>query len=304
MTGVTHVHMCKIARYGATVTSRAPVFLAVFVVVSSWNETASATDKAQCAAAAEVGQRLTKAHKLVAAREQLLLCSSKECPDVISQDCTQWLGEVERSVASVVLKPVDDTGRRLDNVHVTENGVVIAEHAGESAVEVDPGTHVFHFERSDLVPADQNAQLDEGRRNQEIVVTMKPRPVAPPPPPPPVHETASGGGGFLAGAIATTTLAVAGGALFAGFGASGVSDENALRKSCAPFCTSSDVSPVSTKFAIADAAIITGGVAAIAAIVFWVVWGQHRSPEKHVGFDLPWRGPAFGGSLDGVRLTF
>jgi hypothetical protein len=267
------------------------VFLAAFTLISAWTETARAVDKAQCAAAAEVGQRLTKAHKLVAAREQLLVCSSKDCPDVISQDCTQWLGEVERTVASVILKPVDETGRRLDNVHVTENGVVVAEHTGESAVEVDPGAHVFKFERSDLEPAEQHVQLDEARRNQEIVVTMRPRPVAPPPPPPP-PQTSSGGAGLLAGAIATTTLAVAGGALFAGFGAAGVSDENALRKSCAPYCTSSDVAPVNTKFAIADAAIITGGVAAITAIVFWVVW-SHHSTDKHVGV-----------TASGLRITF
>lgn len=283
--------MEKIARYGPTVTSRAPVFLAAFLFVSGWNETAGATDKAQCAAAAEVGQRLTKAHKLVAAREQLLVCSSKECPDVISQDCTQWLGEVERSVASVILKPVDDSGRRLDDVHVTENGVVVAEHTGEGAVEVDPGAHVFRFERGDLEPAEQRVQLDEGRRNQEIVVTMRPRSTVPPPPPP-QQTSSSGGGGFFVGGIVTTTLAVAGAALFAGFGASGVSDENALRKSCAPFCTPNDVAPVSTKFAVADAALITGGVAAIAAVVFWVVWSQHRPPDK--------RAAAF----DGLRLSF
>ena len=277
--------MRKIARYGRTVMSRAPLFLCAFLSVSAWNETAEATDKAQCAAAAEVGQRLTKAHKLVAAREQLLVCSSKECPDVISQDCTQWLGEVERSVASIILKPVDDAGRRLDNVHVTENGVVVAEHAGEGAVEVDPGAHVFRFERGDLEPAEQRVKLDEGRRNQEIVVTMRPRVAAPPPPPPP---QTSGGAGLLAGGIVATTLAVAGGALFAGFGISGAADEEALRKSCAPFCTSAQVSPVSTKFAVADAALITGGVAAITAVVFWVLW-THRSPQKQqVGFDGVW----------------
>jgi hypothetical protein len=89
----------------------------------------------------------------------------------------------------------------------------------------------------------------------------------------------------------TTALAVVGGALFAGFGVSGAADEDALRKSCSPFCTSAQVSPVSTKFAVADASLITGGVAAVTAIVFWVLWTQHRSPEKHVGFD-------------GLRVTF
>jgi hypothetical protein len=283
--------MRRIARYGRIVISRAPVFLAASFLVSGWSETAHAADKAQCAAAAEVGQRLTKAHKLVAAREQLLVCSSKDCPDVISQDCTQWLGEVERSVASVILRPVDDGGHRLDGVHVSENGVVVAEHTGESAVEIDPGTHVLRFERGDLEPAEQHVQLEEGRRNQEIVVTMHARAVVPPPPPPPPPPP-SGGGGLLAGAVATTALAVIGTGLFVGFGESGIADQDALRKSCAPFCTSSQVSTVSTKFAVADVAIITAGVAGIAAVVFWIVWGQHHGTEKHIG------------GFDGVRFSF
>src|SRR5512142_876256 len=96
----------------ALVTLRASCVGTAFLAVATLVQPAHAGDKAACAAAAEVGQRLFKSHKLVAAREQLLACSSKECPDVISQDCTQWLGEVERSVASVVLKPIDETGRR------------------------------------------------------------------------------------------------------------------------------------------------------------------------------------------------
>ena len=55
--------------------------------------------------AAETAQRLHKARKLLASREQLLVCSSPECPSIVSNDCTSWLGEVQRSLASVVVKP-------------------------------------------------------------------------------------------------------------------------------------------------------------------------------------------------------
>ncbi len=269
-------------------TLRASCVAATFLVVSTLIRPARAADKAACAAAAEVGQRLFKSHKLVAARDQLLVCSSKDCPDVISQDCTQWLGEVDRSVASVILKPVDETGRRLDDVHVTENGVVIAEHAGEGAVEVDPGSHVFRFERPDYEAVEQRAQLDEGRRNQEIVVTMRPHTSAPPL----VEKPAISGSrtGLLIGAVTTTGLAVIAGGLYAGFGLSAISDQNVLRTTCAPNCTDAQVSPVQTKFTVANVALVAGIVSVVAAGVFWIVWGTH-APDKHV-------------SLSGVTFTF
>ena len=258
--------------------------LAVSAVATlSFPRNARAADKATCAAAAVEGQRLRKEHKLVAARDQLLVCSSPDCPEIVTQDCTPWLGEVERSVASVVFRPVDEHGRPLDGVRVTENGVVVAEQAGLRAVEVDPGAHTFHFERDGYRAADQGAQLEEGRRNQEIAVTMRPDETAPPPPPPPVvHETSGSGAGLLVGAVVATTLAVAGGGVFAGFGFSGLSDQDALRKSCAPYCTSAQTSPVQTEFTIADVALVSGLVALAVAGAFWVVWGT-RAPAKHVG---------------------
>jgi hypothetical protein len=262
--------------------------LASFTLVATMVQPAWSADKAQCASAAEVGQRLFKSHKFVAAREQLRVCSSKDCPDVIFSECTQWLGEVDRSVASVVLKPVDDAGHRIDDVKVTENGVVIAEHTGESAVEIDPGPHVLRFEKPDFDFVEQHVQLDEGRRNQEVSVTMHPH--ATPPPPPPKAEGGSSGTGLLVGGVTATVLAVAGAGVFIGAGLAGISDQNALKTSCAPNCTSSQVSPVQTKFTVANVGLVTGVVALVAAGVFWVLYGT-RAPDKHV-------------SLSGVTLHF
>lgn len=274
----------------ALVTLRASRVATAFFAVSTIVLPARATDKAACAAAAEVGQRLFKSHKLVAAREQLLVCSSKDCPDVISQDCTQWLGEVDRSVASVILKPVDETGHRLDNVHVTENGIVIAEHAGEGAVEVDPGAHVFHFERPDYDTAEQRVQLDEGRRNQEIVVTMRPHVATTTPVEQPTHAASSGRTGLLIGAVTMTGLTVVAGALYAGFGLSALADQNTLRTTCAPNCTQDQIAPLNTKFTAANVSLVAGIVTLVAAGVFWIVWGTH-APDKHV-------------SLSGATFTF
>lgn len=256
----------------------------------SFAPAARATDKAECAAAAEAGQRLAKDHKYVAAREKLLVCASKDCPDVIVQDCTQWLGETERNVASVVFKPVDDAGHRLDGVQVTEHGVVVTEHASDGAVDVDPGAHVYRFQHGGYEPVEQRAQLDEGRRNQEIAVTLHAAPVVVAPPVVPEHA-ASRGVPVLVAAIATTGLAVLGGGFYAGFGLSGMSDQNDLKKTCAPYCTSAQTAPVQTKFTIANVALVGGLVALATAGVLSIVWATTKTPEKHV-------------SLSGVSIAF
>jgi hypothetical protein len=257
--------------------------VAAFFIGFTVVQPALATDKAQCASAAEVGQRLFKSHKLVSAREQLLICSSKDCPDVISQDCTQWLGEVVRSVASVVFKAVDDGGKPLDDVKVTENGVVVTEHAGEgAAIEVDPGVHAFRFEKPDYDYVEQQVKLDEGRHNQEISIVMRLHSTTTPPPPPPTGNGASSGTGLLVGAVTATSLAVIGAGVFIGAGLAGTSDQNALKTSCAPNCSPSQVSPVQTKFTVANVGLVTGAIALVAAGVFWVLYGT-RAPDKHVG---------------------
>jgi len=263
--------------------------VAAFFVVTAVVQPAFATDKAQCASAAEVGQRLFKSHKLVAAREQLLICSSKDCPDVISQDCTQWLGEVVRSVASVVFKPVDDGGKPLDGVKVTENGTVIGDPVGTAPIEMDPGVHAFRFEKPEYDYVEQQVKLDEGRRNQEISIVLHLHSAGSPPPPKPEHGGSSGTG-LLVGAVTATSLAVIGAGVFIGAGLAGTSDQNALKTSCAPNCSQAQVSPVSTKFTVANVGLITGAIALVAAGVFWVLYGT-RAPDKHVG-------------LSGVTLTF
>ncbi len=110
-------------------------------------------------------------------------------------------------------------------------------------------------------------------------VTMHPH-VTPPPPPKP--ETGSSGTGLLVGGITSTVFAVAGVGVFIGAGLAGISDQNALKTSCAPNCTASQVSPVQTKFTVANVGLVTGIVAAVAAGVFWVLYGT-RAPDKHIG---------------------
>ena len=53
--------------------------------------------KAQCISAYEQGQQLKQESKLSQARKQLLVCARDVCPDMLRNDCEQWLKEVEQT---------------------------------------------------------------------------------------------------------------------------------------------------------------------------------------------------------------
>ncbi len=234
---------------------------------------AHATDKAACAAAAETGQRLAKERKLIAAREQLLTCSSPECPDIISHDCTQWLGEVQRDVASIVIKALDDKDQPLTGVNVYADNVLL--HATDGPVEIDPGPHDFRFERQGYDDAKVTVTIAAGKRNQDLVATLHTAHVV-------ATEAPSGkGSGLLIGSAVFGGVGVVGLGLFAGFGVAGLSEQDAVRKTgCAPNC-GPQLDGVNTKFAVADAALVGGIISLVVAGVFLIVRGtSHSSAPK------------------------
>src|ERR1700730_16863640 len=124
-----------------------------------WSGPAAAADKAAGVAAAEAGQRLRKQGHLVSAREQLVVCASPECPQVVSQDCTGWLGEVQRSMASFIVKVRDPRGELLSDASVSLDGAIVAERTLTGTIEVDPGDHVFGCERVGFAPAERRVHL-------------------------------------------------------------------------------------------------------------------------------------------------
>jgi hypothetical protein len=245
------------------------MFALAFVILDA---KAHAADKAACAAAAEAGQRLFKDHKLTEAREKLLVCSSTDCPDIISKDCTQWLGEVERNVASVVIKARDEQGQPITDLRVTVDGTVLTEHSSDAPIEMDPGTHALRFEHDGFDPVQQNMPIAEGKRGQELAVVMHPPKAAPPPPVAP--ETKSGTP-LLVTSIALAGVGVVGMGLFAGFGLAGLSQQNDMKApgGCAPNCTGTpELASLNTKFTVANASLVGGLVGLGVGAALFVVW--------------------------------
>ncbi len=246
-----------------------PLLCASLGAGATWAAPARAADKQTCIAAAESGQRLRKDHKLVLAREQLLVCSAQECPPLVSGDCTQWLGEVERSLASVVVRPRDPDGHEIAEVKVIADGQVRVEGSTRTPVVLDPGAHSFRYESPGFSPVTEQVELREGERNRVLAPVLQPVPSSPAPAgpvngstAPPEPQPSSGGIPVAAWAIGGVGVVALGS--FAYFGISGHSDQNNLEQGpgkCAPNCTDAQVSPIRTKFIVADVSLAVGVVA-------------------------------------------
>jgi len=277
------------------------------VTMTAWTLPAAAIDKETCVNAAEAGQRLRNEHKLVASREQLLVCASTECPGIVSQDCTSWLGQVERSLASIVVTARDGRGQPVVDARVVVDGAALVVRTPTAPIELDPGPHVVRCERAGFAPAEQRVSLDEGERGHAVVCEM-PSPVTAAPAPsatslpttpgaregpgsagtaftagPPsgaeVGRPPRGGGGIPWPSWVLGGVGIAALGSFAFFGLSGQSDQNQAEApgGCAPNCHASQVDPIRTKFAIADVSLGVGIVALAAAAIVAVV---HSSSEQ------------------------
>jgi hypothetical protein len=133
---------------------------------------AYAGDKAACLDAADEGQTLRNAHKLVEAREKLRVCAAAGCPTVVQGDCAEWLASVEKAMASLVVTAKDGAGASLVDVTVTVDGKPFASRLAGEAVSIDPGQHTFHFVGPGGTTLDQIVVAAEGEQNQRVVVVL------------------------------------------------------------------------------------------------------------------------------------
>jgi hypothetical protein len=282
---------------------RAPLCALIAASLAAWSSPARAVDKLACVAAAEAGQQLRSHGQLVSAREQLLVCSSPDCPAVVSQDCTGWLGEVQRSLASVIIKAKDPGGQVVTDVGVSVDGSVRPERAPTAAIELDPGEHTFRCTHDGFTEAGERVTLAEGERGREIVCQLAPlqpsQPAAPsrrgPPAPAealrdvPAPSTASSGLPWVVWPLGGLGVAGLGG--FAALGLWGKSEQNAAERpgGCAPNCTSSEVDSIQLKFTAANVSLAVGLAALGAATIIGLL---HASSSPDPPPSLPARSPA------------
>jgi len=231
--------------------------------------------KARCEASYEAAQRFKREEHLSAAKSQLEICTAN-CPPALASDCARWLSDVNLLMPTVRLSAKDDAGAPLPDARVSLDGQLL----DVRALSVEPGAHVFRFERAGHAPAEVRAQIHAGERDVPIEAILVPAPEkrAPPPAAPPrASHTAS----YAVGGIGAAALVAAGALTLKGH-----LDRSALRSRCYPYCSEDDVQPIRTEWITAAVLAGVGAVAIGVAVVLWT------AGERSVALSASPRGAA------------
>lgn len=248
---------------------------------------AAPVDKAACVRALDDAQRLRSQKKLTQARSELVTCASEGCPQVVREDCARSLLEVDGALPTVVLSATGDGGSDVTDARVSIDGVLVLDKLDGRARAVDPGTHVFKFERPGHEYSVTLLVL-EGEKNRQVVAKLGA--------PPPAASASAAPPPAASGALAPTPPPVAGDEraplpivpiVLAGVGAGALGsalyfrlradgDAEDLRASCAPSCDPSQRDALSEKLVIANVSLGIGLGAIAAAAVTWVLSSRWR----------------------------
>jgi hypothetical protein len=136
-------------------------------------------DKASCVAAYSSAQDLRAASKLVEAQRELRVCARATCSAFIVRDCTQWLEEVESSTPTIVVSAKDEAGHDVTDVVLTLDGTALAEHVDGRALAIDPGPHALVCRYADYPIITQNIVVRTAEKNRviDVVFAKPPEPV-------------------------------------------------------------------------------------------------------------------------------
>jgi hypothetical protein len=230
----------------------------------------------ECVKAAEDAQSQRSNHQLRAARLKFLLCAQPTCPMVVRNDCAGWLADVDKVMPSVVVQARDTRGVELTDVRVSVDGDVLAERLDGLAIPVDPGVHLFQFERSGVPALQQQILIREGEKGRALPITLATDPSPPSVPERPPHRTAPltyvfGG------------LAVGGLAGWAYFGIKGIHDAHAIEDmpcSATKTCDPGLVAAAHRELIAADVSMVIGLLSAGAAAYIYFSDRRSQTPSS------------------------
>jgi hypothetical protein len=197
------------------------------------------------------------------------------------RDCAKWLGEVEATLATIVIEVRDATGQEMTAVRVRIDGEELAPRLDGMPIEVDPGEHTFTFATEGGRVVEQRQVVHAGDRAQRVLLVIKseaksdsapsdsgeagkagatavPLTVESTRTPPSMPSPVPLGTYVLGG------LAAAAGGVGVVLAVTGLNREGDLRSSCATRCSTADVDSLHRQYLAAD---ILFGVAAVSATV-------------------------------------
>ncbi len=274
--------------------------MALTMSASLWSGRASAADptNADCVTANEAALKLGNEHHLRADRNQLLVCSSSNCPSDIRLECVRRVDEVNAAIPTIIFEAKDGAGNDLSAVRVTMDGEVLAERLEGTALSIDPGEHTFVFETAGQPPLTKSFVIHESQKDRREPISFgsatpppatEPLPVVPLPV---VAETASGLGTQRILAIVAAGLGVVGVGVGTAFGVMAIAKRNDARNVCPNECANqSDAnlwSNAKTTAQVSDVAFVVGGVGLAGGAVLWFTAKPRAAggPSAQVGLGL------------------
>jgi hypothetical protein len=219
---------------------------------------APAAPKAECVSQLDRAQSLQSARKLRDARASYLACSVAACPELVREDCSKSLVDLDGTIPTVVFSARAD-GHDVTDARVLLDGEAVASALDGHAVALDPGAHVVRFERAGGGVSEVRLVAREGEKNRAVsaaFVSSAPAPEKP--------KAESGRFPILPVVLGGTGLLALGGSLYVRLNADSQADQ--LRGSCAPSCDQSSRDALSDKLVVANVALGVGiGFLALAA---------------------------------------
>jgi hypothetical protein len=267
--------------------------------------------KDQCVEANAKAQDLRRDGKLMAAADQLRLCSVPSCPAMVRDDCTVRLNDVMRVQPSMVFDVKDATGADLIAVRVSMDGQLLADHLDGKPLRVDPGARTFRFEAAGKPPVEKRLLVKEGEAGREEHIVIDGAATGPlpgtPSPTPDEAPTSSGLGtqrliGLTVGGVGVVGIGL--GAVFGLLASSAWSDAKAACNGDPGHCTgnqtaaNADHSTTETDAAVSTIGFVAGGVlVAAGAVLFFTGHRREGSPPPSVSV-----APSVGPGQAGVML--
>lgn len=234
-----------------------------------------------CIESAEAAQLALGKSKLQQAREHAGRCIASSCPGQLRRDCAEFMTRIDAAMPSIVMSVQSTSGVDLTDAKVRLDDVVIASNG--SAVEVDPGVHRLVVEAKGYTSARQTVTVRSAEKHRLINVRLVGDA------PQKSSETRSPAVGTWVAAGALAVVAVAGAAVFAGFGLAGRQEREELSRECGPDCSHERRATMRQQFLIADIGLVSGivGLVASPAVLLFGPRKQSAPPTLHGRLLLP-----------------
>lgn len=252
-------------------------------------------EKLRCVEAYEQSQRDRREGHLLATRTRLMSCTRPECPAVIRQDCTTWLGEVEQAIPSIVVRASDENGEDIVDARVLIDGREVATTLDGKGYPLDPGPHRIQVEAEGYPPFDRTVVIAEGQKLRVVEAPLGGD--VPREDPAPVETR-------RASPVPAVVLGGVGVVGFAGLTYFGVRARAAERDldACRPNCTVDAVDATRQKYVLANVGLGVGVLGTSSALGYLLFARPRKVAERPTPQLVVGVGPA--GPLATLRATF